>query len=278
MTATGKGLRGLVRELTPPALWRLAARAKPAGEWRYAGRDWPEGLPGWDVAAAAERAAGRFGAFTASLSGTGPLGLNPEADTPGAADYAAHNTVMCFAHALALAAGGSGSLAVLDWGGGLGHYHLLARSLYPDLALDWTVRELPAWCEHGARLQPALRFTSGRQCLGGEYGLVMASSSLQYSRDWRSDLAGLAGAARPWLFITRTPFVIRAASFVVVQSPADGVSYPGWFFNRAEVLDECRRLGFDLVREYLIDERPMVKGAPEQADYRGFLWRRAEDR
>ena len=66
-----------------------------------------------------------------------------------------------------------------------------------------------------------------------------------------------------------------AASFVVVQRPyvhGYDTEYPGWFLNRAEFLAAADGLGMRLVREFLIQERPFVPDAPEQADYRGFLF------
>jgi hypothetical protein len=43
-------------------------------------------------------------------------------------------------------------------------------------------------------------------------------------------------------------------------------------FNRGEFLHATGVLGLTLVREFLIWERSAVIGAPEQADYRGFLF------
>jgi hypothetical protein len=62
---------------------------------------------------------------------------------------------------------------------------------------------------------------------------------------------------------------------VVVQRPhACGyhTEYLGWFLNRDEFLSAAAGCGLGLRREFLIDERPPVPGAPEQAEYRGFLF------
>ena len=32
---------------------------------------------------------------------------------------------------------------MLDWGGGLGHYCVYARALFPDLKLDYTIKDFP---------------------------------------------------------------------------------------------------------------------------------------
>jgi len=62
----------------------------------------------------------------------------------------------------------------------------------------------------------------------------------------------------------------------VVDRPHDlgyQTEYLGWFFNQREFLDTFQSLGMELVREFLIEEHPFVHRAPEQGEYRGFLWR-----
>jgi hypothetical protein len=49
-------------------------------------------------------------------------------------------------------------------------------------------------------------------------------------------------------------------------------AYPGWFLNRDEVLAAAAGAGQDLVREFLIWESAVVPGAPEQPEFRGFLF------
>ena len=86
----------------------------------------------------------------------------------------------------------------------------------------------------------------------------------------------LAVLTRSYLFITRLPIVEQSKSFVVIQRPyACGyeTEYPGWFLNRGELLTYTEQIGLHLQREFLIQERPHVPNAPEQAAYRGFLFR-----
>ena len=86
----------------------------------------------------------------------------------------------------------------------------------------------------------------------------------------------LSGLTRSFLYVTRVPIVQQSPSFVVIQRPyACGykTEYPGWFFNCTEMLTCAEQIGLQLVREFLIEERPHVHNAPEQAGYRGFLFR-----
>ena len=251
-------------------------------EWEYLPGGWPPDgvLAGWDVESVASTELARWPAFVRSGQGTNPLDLSPEAagptDVPTAGSYATHNTAMSFAYVLALTSRKRERLSVLDWGGGLGQYAVWARALLPEVDLDYHCRDLPRLTAAGRRVLPDAMFhDDDASVLGRTYDLVLASSSLQYARDWRGTLAGLARAAAGYLFVTRMPFVRLAPSFVVVQRPhvhGYRTEYPGWFLNRDEFLAEARSLGLELRREFLVDERPLVEGAPEQADYRGFLF------
>jgi putative methyltransferase (TIGR04325 family) len=113
------------------------------------------------------------------------------------------------------------------------------------------------------------------EALAMRYDLVVASSSLHYSRDWRPLLARLATATSGYLYVTRQPFVKHADSFVVVQRPhrfGYQTEYPGWFLNRDEFLGAAGESGLNLEREFLIWEIPSVPNAPESAHYGGFLF------
>lgn len=83
------------------------------------------------------------------------------------------------------------------------------------------------------------------------------------------------GVCDEYIYISRQPFVQHASSYVVVQHPfrhGYETEYPGWFLNEGEFLGFAQEIGLTLVREFLIQERPRVPNAPEQADYRGFLF------
>jgi putative methyltransferase (TIGR04325 family) len=197
---------------------------------------------------------------------------------PSPSDRAAHNTLMVFGYVLGRAAVGRETVSMLDWGGGLGQYAVHARSLFPELKLDYHCRELPNMVRTGREVNPdATFYDDDAPALARAYDLVMASGSLQYIAGWQDTLAKLAGVANSFLYVTRVPILERSPSFVVLQRPRRRgyqTAYPGWFLNRHELLDATTRLGIRLEREFLIWESAAVKGAPEQADYRGFLFAR----
>lgn len=246
--------------------------------WEHLPQGWDtEPAPrGWDVRGVAAAQEADWPRFLDLVRGTAPLGIAHERAAPAREDVVAHNTVMAFGYVLALAARERDRVALLDWGGGLGHYYVLARALLPGVDLDYTVYDLPLACEAGRRLLPGARFVE----LPAEpppdgYDLVLASGSLQYARDWRPVLAGLARATRKYVYLTRLPLVEQVASFVVVQRPPRyGTEYRGWCLNRRDLLEAATGAGLQLQRETLAGEPIAIAGAPERVVPRGFLFTR----
>ena len=186
---------------------------------------------------------------------------------------------MCFGYALGRVARRRDVVSVLDWGGSVGHYYVYARALFPDLRLDYVIKDLPALCAAGAKLLPEVTYRSDEQeVFTRSYDLVFASSSLHYTRDLYGLLGRLSDGAAEWLMITRTPIVEHCDDFVVVQRPYTygyETEYPGWFINRKRLINFVAARGFVLERQFPIAEQPQVPNAPEQACYFGFLFRRS---
>ncbi|MEO8603284.1 MAG: methyltransferase domain-containing protein [bacterium] len=272
--------RDTLRDLTPPALWRLVRglRRRWAGgaDWVYVPGGWSEAerLRGWNAPGVAALYRERWPAWMAHLDGTGPLAWAHEAPRPGG--VAEQNTHLVFAAALARAACGQPRLSVLDWGGGPGHYARLARALLPELTLDYHVCDLPGLVAVGRQLAPEVTFHEGEDWAARSYDLVLASSALNYVRDWRATLAALARATAGYLLVTRLP-TTDAASYVFVQRASSngyGTDYPGWCLARADFLAAGDDAQLALVREFVIGEAPDIHAAPGPCQYRGYLFRR----
>lgn len=221
--------------------------------------------------------------FLRSVEGPKPLGQSHEAAAGAAADYATHNTIMSFGYALGRVVQGREAASVLDWGGGLGHYYAYARALFPDLKLDYVIKDFPGFCEAGSKLLPNAKFLSDEsEALSRSYDFVFASSSLPYTRDLYGLVAKLCNSAADWLMITRTPMIEHHDDFVVVQRPhlyGYMTEYAGWFINRRRLVDFVVARGFSLERQFLVAEEPNVPNAPERSFDCGLLFRRkAADR
>lgn len=277
-------MRNHLKPWIPPVAWplvRAAARLGRRPQWQYVADAWPTGDPrstGWRHPSVIAAQLRRWPDFVAAVQSRGPLGISHEAPRIVADDIVAQSWLLAFAYVLGRAAAARGSLSVLDWGGGLGYYAVVAKVVLPEIALDYTVMELPEACAAGSGLLPDIVFSSDADsCLSRQYDLVFASNTLQYAEDWPALLARLAGAAGRWLLLTRLPLVERSKSFVVVQRP-DWVGYRteylSWVFERAGLLAGAAAQGLELEREFLTTaEPPTIAGAPEKVGERGFLFR-----
>ena len=266
------------RRAEEPVESPLPATGPP--EFEHVPEGWERPVPGWDGGTVAEAYLAKWPEWVAALGGTDPLGVYHETragERLPRDDVAAHNMLVSFAYVLARTAYGRDRLSVLDWGGGLGHYAVLARAVLPEVEFDWHCREVPSVARAGASINPDVAFHADDACLDRTYDLVLASSSLQYERDWRALLGRLGSAASGRLLVTRLPIALDAPSFVVLQrAGAYGyeTEYLGWVVSRAELLDEASRTGLELERELLLDAWLSAAGAPEDPiGHRGFLFR-----
>jgi putative methyltransferase (TIGR04325 family) len=283
MPRGNKSWKDLVRVWVPPGAIRMAQQAldrvRPA-PWEYIPEGWCSAEPtrGWNVAGIAKMQTEMWPAYADRLSGTGPLSINHEDWNLDSGRLYDHNTLVTYAYVLALAARQKPKLSLLDWGGGIGHYYLLSRAVLPEVELDYSCHDVPLLCQAGRAVLPQGRFIENPDdCFSRKYGLVLASSSLWYQQDWRSVLDRLVAVADPYLYVTRMIFVERAKTYVAIQRPWSlgyGTEYRCWIFNREEFVRHLTSRSMELLREFLICDRPRIHRAPEQGDYKGFLFRK----
>jgi len=249
-------------------------------EWEYVPEGWSAQqkdplIKGWNIGSILDSYKKNWPVFLANIQGPGPLGISPESSSAQRDNVILHNIMMTYAYVLSRAARKKDTLSLLDWGGSIGHYYLLARTLAPDVVIDYHCKDLPVLVEHGRTLSPDLHFHADESCLERTYDLVLACSSLHYSPDWRSTLRKLGAATAGHLFITGLPTVRDAASFVYVQRPYHygyDTEYLGWCLNRDEFLAAAQSAGLQLLREFVVGHKPMIHNAPEQNEFFGFLF------
>jgi putative methyltransferase (TIGR04325 family) len=269
--AIALGLRKREVQVQSSGLSLPPEEAEP--EWEYVPEGWRRRAKGWAVDDVARAYRERWPAYVEAIEPPRPLGVYHE--TAAVDQHGAHNMLVSFAYALALAARGADRISVLDWGGGLGHYYALGRSVLPDVELEYHVKETPAVCAEGRELLPEVAFHDDDSCLARRYDFVLASSSLQYEQDWRGLLGRLAEAAERYLYVARVPVALEADSFVVLQRAhvyGYATEYLGWVLNRRELLDA---VPLAPAREFLLDARFSAVGAPESpVEHRSFLFNR----
>jgi putative methyltransferase (TIGR04325 family) len=262
----------ITKQFLPPVVidcWsQFKAGLKPV-EWEYLPEGWPDPgdprIKGWDVESVARVQKTKFSQLLSAVQNGGL----PE-------DARVQHTLMAYAYVLTLAARMKHTVSMLDWGGGLGFYGVLARALVPGITIDYHCLETPALCKAGREvLAEATFYENEALCLQRHYDLVLASGALQCFRDWKQTAERLVRACKTYLFITRMPVVRQVKSFVVLQKPYQlgyETEYPNWFLNRQEFIDFMKGLGVQLTREFLLSERPIIHRAPEQCEYRGYLF------
>ena len=98
-------------------------------EWEHIPEGWSYPTRGWDAEAVADAYARKWRDYVEAVQPPKPLGVHHETAEVLTGDAGAHNMLVTFAYVLALAADARDRLSVLDWGGGFGHYQVLARSV-----------------------------------------------------------------------------------------------------------------------------------------------------
>ena len=280
-----KQLKCIAKRVLPPILidagrWIRAKTKPPTPVWEYIPEGWAYAkthheVKGWNVPDILEVYKRKWPKFVAMVEGTGPLGIAHESDLNTNTGIKSHNMIMSFAYAIALATHGLDSLTMLDWGGGIGHYYLLARAILPGVKIDYHCKDVPLLAKYGAQLFPAQHFYTDESCLQGTYDFVMASTSLHYAEDWQSVFAGLAQATKRYLYVAHLPIVLEAPSFVFVQRPyayGYNTEYLAWCLNRESFLACAETTKLKLIREFVYGYRPRIDKAPEQNEYRGYLF------
>ena len=273
-------------DITPPIVWKAITRQIERNrnripEWEYIPDGWDYAtthreVRGWNVQEVLDRSIQNWQHFVLVVQGTKPLGITPEALVTTNEDVYSHNTIMSFAYALMLASWQKKQLSILDWGGGIGYYFILAKALLPEVEIEYHVKDVSLLAEYGAILFPDADFYSDNRYLERKYDFVLASASLQYAQDWQTLLIDLANVSSDYLYIANLPVVKSSPSFVIIQRPYKygyNTEYLSWCLNQAEFLQVAERAGLILIREFVYGHQPIIKNAPEQNSYWGYLFK-----
>lgn len=254
-------------ELAPPPEWEIVPDT--ADTW--------DGLGGWDHQSIVATQRAKWPDFLKTVEGPGLMGRSHEAIN-AMPDLATHNTIISFGYALGRVCTPGRTVSMLDWGGGLGHYCLYARALFPEQDFEFHIKDLPGLCAAGAELLPDVTFhADDATALARSYDFVLASSAVHYARDPYAKMLELCAAARQRILITRTPVLDVGTDVLVVQRPHRYgylTEYAGWVMNRQRLVDSVEANGFVLERQFLIGEQPYLPDMEEQAQYYGFLFRK----
>ncbi len=278
-------MKNILKDFTPPFLWRLAKKIVTIGEkpeWEYIPEGWQAqkkdpNIKGWNMESVKEAYQKMWPRFLKNIESTLPLAISPESNSSQRDNLIFHNMIITYGYVLAVSTRNKSSISMLDWGGGIGHYYLLSKKLCPDLEINYHCKDLPILAEYGQTLFPEAHFYSDETCLNQKYDFILASSSLHYCEDWQSILTGLAQATEGYLFITRLPIVVQASSYVMIQRVYKNgydTEYLGWCLNKEEFINSAANSGLKLIQEFYNGENPVILNAPESCQYMGFLFKK----
>jgi len=242
--------------------------------WEYL-HDHP-GIKGWDVEDILQVYLKQWEPFVEMAQSVGPLSGIHES-VLAKVSIEGHNSIMIFAYSLALAAHRRTNLSMLDWGGGIGHYYLIAKALMPMIDIEYHCKDTPMLSSYGQELFQEACFYFDDSCLNRQYDFVLASGSLQYSQNWSATFSRLADATDGYLLVTRLPIVKTVPSYVFIQRPylhMYNTEYLAWCLNREEFISCVQETGLQLVREFLVGDNHPVHNAPEKCEYYGFLFKK----
>ena len=245
----------------------------------YASNGWQTKLKkgqnkGWSVDSVIDTEKAKWDVFCRNLEGSGPLGFSHEdTDLSVIRNPNFHNVHISYAYVLALTAHKKDSISVLDWGGALGHYYLVGKAVLPGVKIDFHVKEVPLMAKAGEQLNPEVHWYDDETCLEKDYDLVMMTGSIPYMEDWADVLHRITPSTKRYLFIARLPVVEHSPSFVAIQRLYNSQMLHQQL-NQTEFLETVRETGLTLVREFVVGDRPYIKGAPERCEVRGWLFKK----
>jgi len=229
---------------------------------------------GWNVYSVVDTEIGKWEDFRRNLEGPAPLGFSHEhTDMSVVRNPNFHNVHISYAYVLAMAAHKKDRISVLDWGGALGHYFLIGKAVLPDVSIEYHVKETPLMAETGKQLNPEVHWHDDESCLEQEYDLIMMNGSIGYMEEWEDLLQRIARSTQKYLFLFRVLVVQNSPSFLSIQRLYDSRMLHQQF-NQTEVLNAVKKTGLIPIREFVIGDRPFIKGAPEQCEMRGWLFKR----
>jgi putative methyltransferase (TIGR04325 family) len=132
---------------------------------------------------------------------------------------------------------GNGSLKVLDFGGGAGYHYYLFKSWFPkSTKVEWIVVETELMVEMCNDLQNSeLKFVSDIPTEDdSSFDLVVAASSLQYTRDPISYLTRLIQKEATFFCMTKTPMLSYNHNLVTLQTSILSAHGPGKSSSKLE--------------------------------------------
>lgn len=216
--------------------------------------------------------------FTKRVEAPQNLAVNHESNNYKDLDLISQNLILSFSYACFVASQKKSNLKILDWGGGIGHYGYIAKSILPEINVEYFCYDLDAFGKAAQEVMPDMHFSADPSSFLNEtLDLVIASSSLWYDQYWEATLEKFLTNNTNYIYITRMVFVEKCESFVAIQRPYSmgyKTEYLCWILNKNYFISVLEKLGFSLQREFYFGPATDIYRAPEQGKIWGFLFKR----
>lgn len=227
-------MKALIKDLTPPALWRALVAVKnaikppPPAEPLYG---YFGDFPTWGEAVAQCAGYESPEIISTTLVRTRALAINPPVPLDST-----HMRLLAALRACAFE-----GCRVLDFGGAMGGQYFMLRRLLPRLS--WTVVDLPATtaaATRGLACDDRLRFTTTAE----PADIIVASGVLQCCEDPYATLEMLAALKPKHLIVARLPLIDRDRLTAHRVDPRlFNASHPAWFMAQETYEAATRGLG-----------------------------------
>jgi putative methyltransferase (TIGR04325 family) len=277
-------IKNILKLITPPILLSFAKSIRNSvlkyiPEYEFITEDWKLAenltkIKGWNQVSILNAYKKNWSNFLINLDNDHIFRISPESISQDCFDLVYHNTLLIFAYSITAATQKKSSLRMLDWGGGIGHYYLIAKSLLPNIAIDYHCKDVPVLANYGQTLFPEAKFLSDESYIFDQFDFILASASLHYVEDWKRLLDTFVECSNGYILLTRLPITLEKP-FVYIQRPYKygyQTEYISWAINRNELIDYCQKIGFHFIREFITGERPDIKNAPSFCEYRAYLF------
>jgi putative methyltransferase (TIGR04325 family) len=247
--------KDILRKLTPPIVWSLAAKIKSGADETTQLFEGP--FPSWDIAKS--RADGWDAQVITDKTATSARRVRDglaavEQDGVESAQIPYSSTVLAF---LSLLIARHREIDLIDFGGGLGANYFQNRKIVKatGLPLRWNVIERPALVDIGTRefQNHELRFFKKPADVVPQCDSVIFTGSFQYLEQPEATLDEVAAEAKILAF-DRLVVSPGRDDGIYVQHPDPHIyyraTYPTWCFSKSTFVHRLATRGFRLVENF----------------------------
>ncbi len=209
-----KDVKNKIKLFIPPIILLIFKKAKIIikdflPEYEYIPNGWisekvNQKIKGWNENSILEVYKKNWPSFIHNVEKNRPFGLWPESNSTEFFDLVYHNTLLIFAYCITVSSQKKTSVRMLDWEVGLGIMASFAKSLLPNIAIDYHCKDVPVLANYGQILFPEAKFFCDESYIFNQFDFILASASLHYVEDWKRILDTFVECSNGYILLTET--------------------------------------------------------------------------